>query len=102
MSGPLTGIKVIELAGIGPGPMCAMLLSSLGEPHWVLWRLELLVSNQCVVGPSGRVGGFELCGRGVVEVAVESLVVVPVHPAQGGQFDGLPRVVRGGDTSSAR
>ena len=29
MSGPLTGIKVIELAGIGPGPMCAMLLSSL-------------------------------------------------------------------------
>ena len=30
MSGPLSGIKVIELAGIGPGPMCAMLLSDLG------------------------------------------------------------------------
>ena len=30
MSGPLTGIKVVELAGIGPGPMCAMLLSDLG------------------------------------------------------------------------
>lgn len=28
--GPLTGIKVVELAGIGPGPMCAMLLSDLG------------------------------------------------------------------------
>jgi alpha-methylacyl-CoA racemase len=28
--GPLAGIKVIELAGIGPGPMCAMLLSDLG------------------------------------------------------------------------
>ena len=30
MSGPLAGVKVIELAGIGPGPMCAMLLSDLG------------------------------------------------------------------------
>jgi len=28
--GPLAGIKVVELAGIGPGPMCAMLLSDLG------------------------------------------------------------------------
>lgn len=30
MSGPLAGIKVVELAGIGPGPMCAMLLADLG------------------------------------------------------------------------
>jgi len=30
MSGPLTGVKVVELAGIGPGPMCAMLLADLG------------------------------------------------------------------------
>jgi alpha-methylacyl-CoA racemase len=28
--GPLTGYKVIEFAGIGPAPMCAMLLSDLG------------------------------------------------------------------------
>ena len=28
--GPLAGIKVIELAGIGPGPFCAMLLADLG------------------------------------------------------------------------
>ncbi len=28
--GPLQGFKVIELAGIGPAPMCAMLLSDLG------------------------------------------------------------------------
>jgi alpha-methylacyl-CoA racemase len=30
MMGPLNGYKVIELAGIGPAPMCAMLLSDLG------------------------------------------------------------------------
>jgi alpha-methylacyl-CoA racemase len=28
--GPLAGIKVIELAGLGPCPMCAMLLAELG------------------------------------------------------------------------
>src|SRR4051812_34551939 len=28
--GPLAGIKVVELTGIGPGPMCAMLLADLG------------------------------------------------------------------------
>ena len=30
MTGPLTGIRVIELAGIGPAPFCAMLLGDLG------------------------------------------------------------------------
>lgn len=28
--GPLSGIKIIELAGLGPCPMCAMLLAELG------------------------------------------------------------------------
>lgn len=28
--GPLTGVKIVELAGIGPGPLCAMLLADLG------------------------------------------------------------------------
>jgi alpha-methylacyl-CoA racemase len=29
-SGPLRGIRIVELAGVGPGPMCAMLLADLG------------------------------------------------------------------------
>ncbi len=28
--GPLSGVKVVEFAGIGPGPFCGMLLSDLG------------------------------------------------------------------------
>src|SRR5579872_6102386 len=28
--GPLSGLKVVEFAGIGPGPFCGMLLSDLG------------------------------------------------------------------------
>ena len=30
MAGPLTGVRVIELAGIGPGPFAAMLLADMG------------------------------------------------------------------------
>lgn len=29
-AGPLTGLRIIELAGLGPGPWCGMLLSDLG------------------------------------------------------------------------
>ena len=34
-TGPLAGIKVVEIAGIGPGPVCAMMLAALGaeEPR---------------------------------------------------------------------
>jgi alpha-methylacyl-CoA racemase len=30
VSGPLSGIKIVEFAGLGPGPFCGMLLSDLG------------------------------------------------------------------------
>jgi alpha-methylacyl-CoA racemase len=38
--GPLAGLKVIELAGIGPGPMCAMLLADLGADVLRIDRTE--------------------------------------------------------------
>ena len=28
--GPLSGLKVVEMAGIGPGPLCGMLLADMG------------------------------------------------------------------------
>ena len=28
--GPLTGYRIIELAGIGPGPFCGMMLADMG------------------------------------------------------------------------
>lgn len=30
MPGPLDGVKIIEIAGIGPGPFCAMMLADMG------------------------------------------------------------------------
>jgi len=51
MAGPLQGLKVIEMAGLGPGPFCAMLLADMGaevlrierpgtpkDPHDILAR----------------------------------------------------------------
>ncbi|MBC7941082.1 MAG: CoA transferase [Chitinophagaceae bacterium] len=39
-AGPLQGLRVIELAGIGPGPMCGMLLADLGADVVRVDRLE--------------------------------------------------------------
>ena len=30
MAGPLAGYRIIEIAGIGPGPFCAMMLADMG------------------------------------------------------------------------
>ena len=38
--GPLAGIKIVELTGIGPGPMCAMLLADLGATVLRIDRTE--------------------------------------------------------------
>ena len=76
MAGPLEGIKVVELAGIGPGPYACMLLADLGaevlrlergspdaspEPSWdVLNRSRHSVSVD-LKNPSGRDLVLELC-----------------------------------------
>jgi alpha-methylacyl-CoA racemase len=38
--GPLTGLRVVELASIGPGPLCAMLLADLGADVVRIDRVE--------------------------------------------------------------
>ena len=40
MTGPLHGLKVVELGGIGPGPMCAMLFADLGATVLRIERKE--------------------------------------------------------------
>src|SRR5579885_1898695 len=37
--GPLSGYKIVEMAGIGPAPMCAMLLSDLGADVILIDRI---------------------------------------------------------------
>jgi alpha-methylacyl-CoA racemase len=60
--GPLSGVRVIELAGIGPGPFAAMLLADLGA--------EVIRVDR----PAGRsfpVPGKDLLNRGKRSIAVD-------------------------------
>jgi alpha-methylacyl-CoA racemase len=63
--GPLAGIKIIEFAGIGPGPFCAMLLSDLGAEVVRIDRLE-------VAGRRSGAGGVLLRGRRSVAVDLKN------------------------------
>jgi alpha-methylacyl-CoA racemase len=66
MSGPLTGIRVIEIGGIGPGPFCAMLLADLGAD---VLRVDRMVGGG-LVGPSDD-HSAELLNRGRRSIAVD-------------------------------
>ncbi|NIQ37320.1 MAG: CoA transferase [Proteobacteria bacterium] len=63
--GPLTGYKVVEIAGIGPGPMCAMLLSDMGA--------EVLRVDRITPGGLGLQipPRFDLLNRGRRSVAID-------------------------------
>lgn len=59
--GPLSGLKVVEFAGIGPGPFCGMLLSDLGAD---VVRIDRK-------GPAGRASPANVTARGRRSVALD-------------------------------
>ncbi|MBV1878391.1 MAG: CoA transferase [Pseudomonadales bacterium] len=65
MSGPLTGFKVIELAGIGPAPMCAMMLSDMGAE---VVRIDRLKDAGLGISMPKQ---FNFLGRGRKSIAVD-------------------------------
>ncbi len=54
MSGPLSGLRVVEMAGIGPGPYACMLLSDLGA--------EVIRIERGVSGMGGQAGDATVRG----------------------------------------
>ena len=70
--GPLSGFKIIELAGIGPGPFCGMMLSDMG-------------ADVIRVDRKGAAGGR---GRDVLARNRRSIAVDLKHP------DGVATVLR--------
>src|ERR1700737_1472358 len=65
MAGPLTGYKVIELAGIGPGPFAAMMLADMGAEVLPIDR------TQAVVTPSPTEPATDLLNRGRRSVGID-------------------------------
>ena len=62
--GPLTGLKVLEIAGIGPGPFCGMLLADLGADVVVAERAETAVDAL-------DLGDTQIANRGKRSVSVD-------------------------------
>jgi len=64
-SGPLVGYKVVELAGIGPNPMCAMMLADMGAE---VIRVDRVISANLGVPVDAR---FSLLDRSRRSIAVD-------------------------------
>jgi alpha-methylacyl-CoA racemase len=64
VSGPLSGIRVVELAGIGPGPFCCMVLADAGAD---VIRIERATGSP----PAPRGPHWDLLNRGRWSVAVD-------------------------------
>ena len=70
--GPLQGVKIVELAGIGPAPFCAMLLSDMGAEVIRLDRAANVGHGDSRVGgPPGEEYRFNLLARGRRNIAID-------------------------------
>jgi alpha-methylacyl-CoA racemase len=65
MAGPLKGIQVIEVAGIGPGPFCAMVLADLGAD---VVRID---RSAAVRGERDERARFDVLARGRKSVGLD-------------------------------
>ena len=65
MSGPLTGYRIIEIAGIGPGPFAAMMLADMGAE---VVRVE---RAQAVRGPAPDTAHWDVLLRGRRNIALD-------------------------------
>lgn len=65
MTGPLAGYKVIELAGIGPAPMCAMMLSDMGAE---VVRVDRLADAGLGIAMPKK---YNFLGRGRKSIAID-------------------------------
>ena len=81
--GPLKGLRVIELAGIGPGPFCAMLLADMGAD---VVRVDRTEASDLGVPMDKR---FDINGRNRRSVALD------LKSAAG--RDAVKRLVAGAD-----
>lgn len=65
MSGPLTGVKVLEIAGIGPGPFCGMLLADMGAD---VLRVDRLQANDLGLPVEPK---YDILSRGRRSIALD-------------------------------
>ena len=69
--GPLHGIRIIELAGIGPGPFCGMMLSDMGAEVIRIDRIVKSGRSRDVLARNRRSVGVDLKSETGVELVLK-------------------------------
>lgn len=67
MAGPLSGLRVVELAGIGPGPFCAMMLADQGADVVRIARPGVQVDPNDVLARGRTVLSLDLTDAAAVD-----------------------------------
>ena len=65
MAGPLTGLRIVEFAGIGPGPFCGMMLADHGAE---VIRIDRASGSR---GGSSPVSRADVLARGRKSIAID-------------------------------
>src|SRR3989440_6073284 len=65
-SGPLTGIRIVEFAGIGPGPFACMMLADMGAEVVTLDRVGARKNMKSVAGRGRKVVELDLKDKAAI------------------------------------
>lgn len=68
MTGPLHGLKVVEMVGLGPSPFCAMLFADMGAEVIRIDRSKVTDDNSTAMPPESR---FDVTSRGRRSLAID-------------------------------
>ena len=91
--GPLSGFRIIEMKGIGPGPYAGMVLADLGAE-------VIVVERSSQPGPLAPPSKMDVCSRGkksiVLDLKTESGLnsLLDLVESAHGLFEGFGRVSR--------
>src|SRR5436853_2526886 len=72
-SGPLTGIRIVEFAGIGPGPFACMMLADMGAEIVTLDRVGARKNMKSVAGRGRKVVELDLKDQAAIAEVLDLL-----------------------------
>jgi alpha-methylacyl-CoA racemase len=72
-SGPLTGVRIVEFAGIGPGPFACMLLADMGAEVVTLDRVGARKNLKSVAGRGRKVVELDLKDKAAIAQVLDLL-----------------------------
>ncbi|HWZ40939.1 MAG TPA: CaiB/BaiF CoA-transferase family protein [Bradyrhizobium sp.] len=72
-TGPLTGFRIVEFAGIGPGPFACMMLADMGAEVVTLDRVGAKKSLKSVAGRGRKIVELDLKDKGAIAQVLDLL-----------------------------